>query len=90
MAAALLGGSVTADTIAQDTTRSSRPDSLRPDTTLSTTGATTSRDTVVYVTRTGKKYHREGCRYLSGGASSISLKEARRDYTPCSRCDPPK
>jgi hypothetical protein len=30
----------------------------------------------VYVTRTGKKYHRNGCRYLAASKIPISLKDA--------------
>jgi hypothetical protein len=43
----------------------------------------------VYITRTGKKYHRAGCRYLSKSKISISLDEAKKWYTPCSVCNPP-
>ena len=45
----------------------------------------------VYGTRTGKKYHRAGCRYL--GKSSIpysSLKVAKALFSPCSVCKPPR
>jgi len=43
----------------------------------------------VYITRTGAKYHRAGCRYLSRSCIPISLSEAkRRGYTPCSVCRP--
>lgn len=46
---------------------------------------------IVYITRTGKKYHREGCSALKRSKIPISLKEAsKRGYTPCSRCNPPK
>lgn len=45
----------------------------------------------VYITRTGKKYHRAGCRYLSKSMIPISIKEAkRRGYGPCSACNPPR
>lgn len=44
----------------------------------------------VYVTDTGKKYHREHCSYLKSSKKRISLREAKeRGYTPCSRCIPP-
>lgn len=47
-------------------------------------------DTTVYITKTGKKYHTEDCRYLSKSKIPISLKEAiQRGYTPCSVCSPP-
>jgi len=43
----------------------------------------------VYITRTGSKYHRAGCSYLSRSCIPISLSEAkRRGYTPCSVCRP--
>jgi hypothetical protein len=43
----------------------------------------------VYITRTGKKYHRAGCRYLSRSMIRISLADAVRFYGPCSVCRPP-
>lgn len=45
-------------------------------------------DTTVYVTRTGKKYHKSECRYLK---SSIPIKKSAaisQGYTQCSRCRP--
>lgn len=44
----------------------------------------------VYVTRTGHKYHRAGCRYLSKSMIPIGLADARRQYSPCSVCQPPE
>jgi len=50
-----------------------------------------SEDTIIYITRTGKKYHTGNCRYLSKIKIPISLKDAiQRGYTPCSRCRPPR
>jgi len=49
-----------------------------------------TEDTIVYITKTGKKYHSEGCRYLSKSKIPISLKDAiKQGYTPCSVCNPP-
>lgn len=43
----------------------------------------------VYVTRTGEKYHRDGCRYLSKSQIPMSLQDAKASgYTPCSVCRP--
>jgi len=43
----------------------------------------------VYITDTGKKYHRKGCKYLWGSGTPISRKQAEeRGYTPCSECKP--
>ena len=44
----------------------------------------------VYITRTGSKYHSDGCRYLSRSCIPIALSEAKSEgYSPCSVCDPP-
>jgi len=45
-------------------------------------------DVLVYVTKSGEKYHRASCRYAKT-ASAISLAEAKRRYSPCSVCSPP-
>ena len=43
----------------------------------------------VYITKTGSKYHRSGCRYLSCSCYPISLSSAKNQgYSPCSRCTP--
>ena len=44
----------------------------------------------IYVTRSGKKYHRDGCRSLSRSKIPISLAEAKQRYGPCGRCNPPQ
>lgn len=44
----------------------------------------------VYVTRTGTKYHRAGCRYLKKSSIPISLEEAKGRYSPCGVCNPPR
>lgn len=47
--------------------------------------------TVVYVTKTGEKYHSDGCRYLSKSKIEITLKDAKsRGFDPCSVCNPPQ
>ena len=44
----------------------------------------------VYITKTGKKYHRDGCRYLSQSKIKTTLKDAKANgYTPCKVCRPP-
>ncbi|MDF2866448.1 MAG: hypothetical protein K0R72_1266 [Clostridia bacterium] len=43
----------------------------------------------VYITKTGKKYHSSGCRYLSKSCIPINSNEAISEgYGPCSVCDP--
>ena len=49
------------------------------------------KEITVYITKTGAKYHRSGCRYLSKSKISISLENAKEQgYSPCSVCNPPR
>jgi len=49
-------------------------------------GRVTTLDRRVYVTKTGKKYNREGCEYLKSVAGSYSIKEAEaKGYIACRR-----
>lgn len=48
------------------------------------------KEQTVYITRTGHKYHRAGCKYLSHSSYAVSLSEAKRRYEPCSVCNPPR
>lgn len=44
----------------------------------------------VYITKSGTKYHKSDCRYLSQSKIAVDLKEAvDRGYLPCSVCSPP-
>ena len=48
-------------------------------------------EVVVYVTKTGEKYHSDGCQYLRKSQIPISLADAKAGgYTPCSKCHPPR
>lgn len=47
-------------------------------------------DMLVYITNTGKKYHRANCEWLSKSKIPMELKEAKaKGYEPCKVCDPP-
>jgi hypothetical protein len=47
--------------------------------------------TYVYITNTGKKYHRAGCRYLKKSKIKKTLKWVKsHGYTACKVCKPPK
>jgi hypothetical protein len=47
-------------------------------------------DVIVYVSRTGRKYHTASCRYVRKGATPMKLKDAvKAGYSPCSVCKPP-
>lgn len=44
----------------------------------------------VYVTKSGKKYHTESCRYLTKNTIAVDLSVAlNKGYTACSVCNPP-
>jgi len=48
-----------------------------------------SAEATVYVSRTGRKFHRKGCRYVRQGARPILKKDAPKSgYTPCAVCRP--
>lgn len=52
------------------------------------TTKTEEKGLTVYITRTGEKYHRAGCRYLSRSQIPISLSAAKARYDACSVCNP--
>lgn len=43
----------------------------------------------VYATKSGTKYHADGCKFLSKSKVPMKLKDAVKKYTPCSICNPP-
>jgi hypothetical protein len=48
-------------------------------------------EVTVYVTRTGQKYHRAGCQYLSRSMIPMTLADAQAEgYEPCKVCHPPE
>ena len=50
----------------------------------------TGEGITVYITKTGKKYHRDGCRYLMDSKIPVLLEELNtQKYTPCAVCHPP-
>ena len=54
-----------------------------------TTPAENTED-VVYVTHSGKKYHRKNCRYVKNktNITALSIEQAQRKHTPCNVCNP--
>lgn len=42
----------------------------------------------VYVTNSGSKYHRDGCRHLAESKIAIPLSSAKANYEPCGTCNP--
>lgn len=48
-------------------------------------------ETMVYITATGKKYHRAGCRTLKKSDTEVTLDEAKSmGLSPCGICNPPQ
>ena len=48
-----------------------------------------TKETVVYITKTGEKYHRDGCRYLRQSKIKTTKKEAiKNGYGACKVCKP--
>lgn len=51
--------------------------------------ATTQNIDTVYVTPTGKKYHKQNCMYVKGkNLTELTRTQAENIYTPCSVCNP--
>ena len=51
--------------------------------------ALVGQESIVYVTKTGTKYHKDGCSYLSKSKIEINLTDAiSKSYGPCSKCKP--
>lgn len=48
------------------------------------------KDTIVYVTESGKSYHLETCHYVKNKKIALPLSEAKANYKPCSKCQPPE
>ena len=48
-----------------------------------------AHDQVVYVTKTGSKYHTSSCRSLRASKIAMSLSDAAARYQPCKICHPP-
>jgi hypothetical protein len=44
---------------------------------------------LVYITKTGTRYHRPGCRYAARGSTAVDLVEVRGRYKACLSCRPP-
>ncbi len=62
---------------------------LKAEKKLVATQTTVPKDYTVYITKTGSKYHKADCSYLSSSKIQIKLSEAKqKGLTPCDRCKP--
>lgn len=69
--------------------KSSTSTSSSTTTQTTTTQANQSNSRTVYITKTGEKYHRSGCKYLRKSCISTTLSSAlAQGYTACSVCNP--
>lgn len=55
-----------------------------------TAQAQAANDPIVYITDTGGKYHRDGCRFLKQSKIETHLSEVQGVYGPCGVCNPPQ
>lgn len=56
-----------------------------------TTNTNNNKSATVYITKTGSKYHSNGCQYLRRSKIPTTLGEALSDgYSACSKCSPPR
>ena len=75
----------------QPCTPTAVPSETSETSTVKETPAKTQEQSItVYVTKTGEKYHSDGCRYLSQSKIIIELEAAKQKYDPCSVCSPPR
>lgn len=72
------------------TTQNKTASTISPTSNTTTTSTTTVKNTnsaIVYVTKTGNKYHKSNCSYLKKSKIQTTLSEAQsQGYTPCSKC----
>ena len=58
--------------------------------TVAVMGLAATAEAIVYVTKTGTKYHKDGCSSLRSSKIEITLGEAvKKGYEPCQVCKPP-
>ena len=50
----------------------------------------TTQKSIVYITKSGSKYHRANCSSLRKSKIPMSLDKAKLSYGPCSKCNPPR
>lgn len=63
------------------------PSPAAPDPAPSEPSPSPAQSETVYITQTGKKYHRAGCRHLQKSQIPISLDDAKaKGYTACKSC----
>ena len=79
-------------TVKAAATKTYKATSVKIKITVTKSGSGSSSSSVtVYITNTGKRYHKGSCRWLAWSKHAISLSKAKKaGYTPCKVCHPPK
>lgn len=73
------------------TTTTETPTTTTTEAPTTTVSSEKSDGPTVYITNTGAKYHRAGCRHLKKSKIPISLADAKaQGYEPCKVCKPPQ
>ncbi len=73
----------------EQTDESSDNDTISRTTSLADDSQPFADADIVYATKTGKKYHLDGCSHLTKSKVPISLEQAKQQgLTPCSICYP--
>ena len=69
--------------------KNAAPNSQTEKTTAQTNNVTQEKPELVYVLKSGKKYHLQGCRFLFGESIQLTIDEAKRKkFEPCKVCFP--
>ncbi|WP_167957494.1 ComEC/Rec2 family competence protein [Anaerosporobacter faecicola] len=82
-------GTIIATSTGTKITFSAKPTDLSKGTSTNTSDDNSSKSNVVYITDTGKKYHKAGCRYLKSSKTKTTVEKAKKaGYEPCKVCKP--
>lgn len=77
----------TSDSSLLSSTSNSKPTTTITNKPSTTVDASNDQSETVYITKTGKTYHKDGCSSLSKSKIAISKKDAEaKGYTPCKKC----
>lgn len=73
--------------VSQNSSSNSNPNASSSASSKLTTTAQNTNSEIVYITNTGKKYHKSGCSYLKKSKIETTMSNAvSSGYTPCSKC----
>ena len=82
--------SATPESVPSPNTIDTLPENTENNETEPEISETAENEITVYITESGTRYHKDGCRYLKKSKIPIELSEAAISYQPCQVCKPPK